>query len=38
MKYLLILLTLAILGCSTPKKVMKNCNKVGQIVWECEDL
>lgn len=25
-------------GCSTPKKVMKNCVKVGNIVWECEDL
>lgn len=38
MKYALILLSLLILGCSTPKKVMKNCKKVGDIVWECEDL
>lgn len=38
MKYALILLTLALLGCSTPKKVMKNCVKVGQVVYECEDL
>lgn len=38
MKPLLILISLLLAGCSTPKKVMKNCQKVGEIVWECEDL
>lgn len=38
MKPLLILISLLLAGCSTPKKVMKNCVKVGQVVYECEDL
>lgn len=38
MKLALILVAFALIGCSTPKKVMKNCVKVGQVVYECEEL
>lgn len=38
MKYLVPFIALMLLGCSTPKKLMKNCQKVGEIVYECEDL
>lgn len=38
MKYALIVLALALTACGTTKRPMKNCEKVGQIVWECEDL
>jgi hypothetical protein len=39
MKYLLLILaTLLLANCSTPKLLVKNCKAVGTNLFECEEI
>jgi hypothetical protein len=39
MKYLVLILALGVVGCSsTPKVLMKNCEKLKNGYYECEEI